>query len=244
MPRRQRLGRKPKKRRAPLASIDENILASSDADEEGDAAMPPPADCVDGSSGEDADDGDAEMPAATEPILEPMVDDMPAVRDKEVGWIPEFLLGLADAAVDLQEERNRDFAMYAAQATACKQAYIGHSRREALMLARSDGTSRSSERQLFYQAASSDYLRAYQEAHSEFSACCLPALLTPARDTVINYGFTDPQCHPRVLTSSPRLYVRVTTENPASRPEGHATCWYSSFLVATYHHVIVTTKSG
>ena len=63
--------------------------------------------------------------------------------------------------------------MYAAQATACKQAYVGHLQREALTLARGDDTSRLSEWRLFFQAASRDYLRAYQEAHNELSGCCL-----------------------------------------------------------------------
>ena len=89
MPRKARLGRKPKKCRAALAPVDENLPVSSEVDEEGDADMDPPPDCADCSSAEhDADDGDAEMLAATEPNLDPMVDAMRAVREQEVGWIP------------------------------------------------------------------------------------------------------------------------------------------------------------
>ena len=56
--------------------------------------------------------------------LDPMIDAASAARQSEAGWLHDFVLHLADRAVDVQEDWNDYFARHAAQATACKRAII------------------------------------------------------------------------------------------------------------------------
>ena len=46
-------------------------------------------------------------------------------KESEIrAWIAPIIMSVADTAVDRQQGRNRDFARYAAQAAACKRAYL------------------------------------------------------------------------------------------------------------------------
>lgn len=56
-------------------------------------------------------------------VRDPLLEAMRADRHREVGWIRDFILDLADRAVDIQEETNAGFMKYAATAAACKRAY-------------------------------------------------------------------------------------------------------------------------